>query len=146
MSSNAFAASEREYNEAEDQRETNRREIAEAGAFDAMPRGEQADHLERVMKRAGQSCCKWAPILRAQGGFIKLEPLFYVALVLCAYLFASNEDYKDQIAIAESRSCIARTVGERATSERRADGSIQCAVHAIANGAPRLKYAEVWAR
>jgi hypothetical protein len=77
-----------------------------------------------------------------------MRSALFIAVIACLYLFASNEDYKDQLVIAAERSCLAIKYGERTTSERRKDGSVQCTVHENVGHAlvPRLKYAEVWAR
>lgn len=71
-----------------------------------------------------------------------------IMALVCAWLYVSNEDYKDQVELAVTRSCLAQKVGELTVSERRRDGSVQCTTHENvgAGMVPRLKFAEIWTR
>ena len=69
-------------------------------------------------------------------------------LIGSAYLYVSNEDYKDQVAIAQERNCIATITGERAISERRRDGSVTCVryVNTETGMAGSLASIDLWSR
>ena len=76
-----------------------------------------------------------------------MKTSFCIAIILIAYLFVSNEDYKDQLAASQERNCIAQKVGERAVSNKTPKGTSCVRYDNVGKGmVPRLKFAEVWAR
>lgn len=77
-----------------------------------------------------------------------MKTAIILLLIGSAYLYVSNEDYKDQVAISQERNCIATISGERAISERRRDGTVTCARYVNAEYwmVPRLTSVELWSR
>lgn len=77
-----------------------------------------------------------------------MKTVVCVVIVILGFVVVSEMDYRDQIAIAQERACIAQRIGQRAVSERRQDGSVSCVRfdNAVFGMAPRFVSGDVWAK